>query len=179
MLVAVLSVAGAAHAYNESPARDRQEIQYDDIFETSQNAQLKVDQQYAAGDVSQSEIELNAERSRIQSLKTQNEQINDEVKKNTALAKQNRKMARIENAKAARLERLVNTRAKQLEKIKIANINLKKSIELAQNRQTMANAKLARIDAHRKAQGELRSGLQLKKKNLVKGKKIRTRMASR
>lgn len=187
LLTLVLVVGGSnlAKAYNESPAKDgelKQEVQLDNIFETNQNAQLQIDQEYAANDIKQSETEFNAEKSRVTDLKAQNQQLTKEIKANLKISKANRKKARIEASKANRLEVAVKKNTKKLEKLKIANINLKKSIEMAAKKQLIAEAKLKRIQSSVKAHAELNKSLKLKKKALAKGKKFRVnkiRTASR
>ncbi|MBK9294881.1 MAG: hypothetical protein IPM57_10660 [Oligoflexia bacterium] len=165
MIIGTLG-APSAFAYNESPARDkefREELKFDNIFETSENSQLKIDQEYAANEVTQSELAINAEKSRVEDLKTQNLQLNDEIRQNTKIAKQNRKAALKESKKAARLQYLVNAKSKQLQKIKIANIKYLKAIENAQKKQLQAEAKLKRLEAHKKHQYELKKKLLAKR----------------
>jgi hypothetical protein len=177
IVLLALAVSQPSFAFNESPVKDdaAQEAQLDNIFETNQNAQLKIDQEYAATDVKQSETELGAEKSKISDLKAQNTELTKEIKKDIKVTKENRRQAKIAAIKAARLERQVKMEAKKLEKLKIANVNLKKSIEKSQKKQKTAEAKLKQVQSHRKVYSQLHKKLAQKKqasRHVLKGKKV-------
>lgn len=176
LVFGILSTGSVSHAFNDGMDPElAADVQLDSVFEAEQSEQLHVDKQFAVKDSINSQKELDAEKNRIKALKARNERLNEEIKKFSKIAKERRLVAQKENLQTRRLEWQVHNKQQQLEKLKIANVNLRKNIQQIKERQHKAMIKQARAEAIKNKQLALQKRLKEKKQKVIsKSSRIRT-----
>ncbi len=154
-LAIFLGLSLKAHAGEGADPEMTSDVQLDSMFESEQKEQLSTDSQYVAAENVKTEKDLSHQKSQVKALAARNEQLNDKIRGESKMVRTKQSIAQRENSKATQLERQVAQKEKQLEQIKIRNVELRKSIELAQSRAraaTIASNKAERARSAMKAQ---------------------------
>lgn len=154
------------------------EVQLDAQYEEGQTAQLQNDKDFMVQDNIKSQKELSSEKSRVSRLKSKNEKLTSDIKKHSSMARERRALVAHETHQADRLEKQVAAKEAQLEKIKIANVELRKSLDELRVRIAQANAKAHKLEAQKQRALAARKALQEKRKQIKLSKSGRVRTAS-
>jgi thioester reductase-like protein len=161
------------YAYNEGS----NEIQLDSFFEANQNTQLQADKEFVAQEAQDSRKQEGDEKARVKQLQRDNAKLDNEIRKQKKLVKERQKLAAKETRKAQSLERQALNKQKQIEKLKIKNVSLRKSIDTAREKQKIAAHKVKAQHKHMKTLKVAHKNLKGKKQAILKrgkGGKIRT-----